>query len=189
MRSIHHWPNHTVNIYSKWSTVCSAISIALSLSGDRTVRGESLKLGIRWSRFHCLACSMICAKSDSINIRYTEWPGALNSFRFNHFVLFNLFISFLDVPQHMAFPSQGSYPSCSFDLCCSCGTDGAFNPLCQPGDWICILVLPRCSHPHCTTVGTPQSLYFKYEETEVERSEDACSRSHSWLVMGSECSA
>ena len=32
-----------------------------------------------------------------------------------------IFFSFLATPQHMQFLGQGSDPSCSCDLCCSCG--------------------------------------------------------------------
>ena len=39
--------------------------------------------------------------------------------------------SFLAVPWHAEFLGQGSDPSHSCDLHCSCGNAGSFNPLCQ----------------------------------------------------------
>ena len=48
-----------------------------------------------------------------------------------------LLFSFLVVPYHMKFPGQGSDPSCSRDLCCSCSNAGSFNPLHWAGDQTC----------------------------------------------------
>ena len=46
-------------------------------------------------------------------------------------------------PWHMEFLGQGSDPSCSCHLCCSCSNTGSLNLLCQARDRLCILVLQR----------------------------------------------
>ena len=51
---------------------------------------------------------------------------------------------------------QGSDPSHSCDLCCSCSQrHRSFNPRCWAEDGSCILALQRCCQSHCATVGTP----------------------------------
>ena len=64
--------------------------------------------------------------------------------------------------QHMEFPSQGSDLSHTCSLYCSWGNAGSFNPLCQAGDWIWILVIHRQCLSYCATVGTPLALRFLF---------------------------
>ena len=56
------------------------------------------------------------------------------------------------------FPSQGSNPSGSCDLCLSCGHTGCFNPLCWAKDWTCTSSVTWATAvgflTHCITVGT-----------------------------------
>ena len=40
-------------------------------------------------------------------------------------------------PWHTEFSGQGSDPSLSCDLCCSCSSARSFNPVCQPMSWRC----------------------------------------------------
>ena len=75
------------------------------------------------------------------------------------FVFVIVVFVFFAALQHMGFPGQGSDPSHSWDLCCSCGSTGSLNPLYQAGDWTCILVLQRSCPSCCITVGTPWSLF------------------------------
>ena len=65
----------------------------------------------------------------------------------------NIFISF-PLP-HPAAYGQGSNPSCSCYLKCSCGNARSFNLLCQARDQTCMLALQRCHPSHCTTVRIP----------------------------------
>ena len=52
-------------------------------------------------------------------------------------------------------PGQGS----DLSLILACGSAGSFNPLCQAGDWTCLLVLQRCCWSRCTTARSP---YYSY---------------------------
>ena len=65
------------------------------------------------------------------------------------------FFPFLPSPGLMDFTNQGSDPSCSCDLCCSCGSARSSNSQCWAGHPTCILALQRCSWSHCTTAETP----------------------------------
>ena len=70
-----------------------------------------------------------------------------------YMVLFSF--SFLAALQHMEFPGQGLDPSCSCDVCCSCGHARSFNL--EARDGIRVLALQCChqSIPLCHS-GNPR---------------------------------
>ena len=79
--------------------------------------------------------------------------------------IFSVF-SFLFWPPHGISSSQGqgSDPSRSCNLHCSCGNVRSFNPL-LVWDWICVLVLQRCCPFHCTIAGTAVFSFSKNRHT------------------------
>ena len=71
------------------------------------------------------------------------------------FFLFSLAASW-----HMAFPGQGSDPSCSLELRHGCGHAGFLNPVCRATDRTCNPALQRCHRSLCTTAGNPIMNFF-----------------------------
>ena len=65
------------------------------------------------------------------------------------------FYFFLAAPWHMGVPRPGIRTNCS------CGLHQILNSLCQARDQTCVPALQRCHPSHCTTVGTPISLFLK----------------------------
>ena len=70
-----------------------------------------------------------------------------------------LFYFFMATPTGMKFPSQGLNPSCSCNLCHSCGNARSFNPLHQAGGWNRGSAVTRAAAvrflTHCAREGTP----------------------------------
>ena len=79
---------------------------------------------------------------------------------------FSLF--FFGHPRHLEFPSQGSDPSHSCHLCCSCGNARSLTH-CAGLEMEPLFQLQRCCHSSCATVGAPifwfvshTDLYYKF---------------------------
>ena len=83
------------------------------------------------------------------------WLGTASCLLLLLFLLlfFSSFSLFLATLQHMVFPGQGSDPSCSWDLCCSCSNAGSLTHCAGLGIKPASQGLQRSCQSHCATGG------------------------------------
>ena len=78
--------------------------------------------------------------------------------KINHLSILFFFFFFFGCPWHTEFLGQGSDPSHSCDLSCSCSSAGSLTHCARTGDRNCVPAFPRCHWSHCTPAGNPTYL-------------------------------
>ena len=100
------------------------------LAPSISVENSGIRLIIAPLKVICLFFFLVAFKSIWILLLFSSY------LYLSFLPLFSFFpFPFLAVLRHMEFLGQGSDPSCSCELLCSCGKLGSFNPLCWAGGW------------------------------------------------------